>query len=119
MDNGAASASGVVIRRARLEDAAVIGSIHATSQHATYRGIVPDASLARITPDERLAWWTRALTLRDEHWIDLVVEMNGTVVGFSSTGPSGFSYGSTFSPFDQDEALRLAELVVDRVPASA
>lgn len=47
-----------------------------------------------------------------ELFIDYVLVMKGRV-GITTT------FQSTFSPFDQDEALRLAELVVDRVPASA
>jgi GNAT superfamily N-acetyltransferase len=105
IDNGARGAAPPwILRRARSYDAAGIGRVHALSERATYRGIVPDATLARRTPEERGEWWTRALAARadaaDARWIDLVAEADGTIIGFSSTGPSGFSYGSTFAPFD-------------------
>jgi GNAT superfamily N-acetyltransferase len=74
--------------------------VHARSQHATYRGIRSDASLARVTVDERTRWWTHALESHDEAWLDLVVEVDGHIVGFSCTGPAGLGSGSTLAPYD-------------------
>ena len=88
------------IRRAKREDAAGIGRVHARSQHATYRGIVSPESLSKVTPEERARWWTRALTSHDENWLNLVAEVGGEIVGFSCTGPAGLSEGSTVAAYD-------------------
>jgi GNAT superfamily N-acetyltransferase len=90
------------IRQARLGDAEGIGKVHARSQHATYRGIVSDTMLARVTVEERSQWWTLALESHDgkEDWLDLVVEVGGEIVAFSCTGPVGRSYGSTVAASD-------------------
>ena len=88
------------IRQARLDDAGGIGSVHARSQHATYRGIVSDAFLARVTVDERSSWWTRALARHNANWLDLVVEVDGESVGFSCTGPVGLGFGSTVAAYN-------------------
>jgi GNAT superfamily N-acetyltransferase len=88
------------IRPARLEDAEGIGRVHARSQHATYRGIVSDAYLARITVEERSCWWARALESHNANWLDLVVEVGGEVVGFSCTGPVGLGMGATVAAYN-------------------
>jgi GNAT superfamily N-acetyltransferase len=90
------------IRQARLDDAEGIGRVHSRSQHATYRGIVSDAHLARTTVEERSRWWTLALASHDgkPNWLDLVVEVGGEIVGFSCTGPVGRGAGSTVAAYD-------------------
>lgn len=89
-----------IVRRARLEDAEGIGRVHARSQHATYRGIVSDAFLARVTVEERSSWWTLAIENHKENWLNLVVEVGGEIGGFSCTGPVGLGAGSTVAAYN-------------------
>jgi GNAT superfamily N-acetyltransferase len=89
-----------IVRPARLDDAEGIGRVHARSQHATYRGIVSDETLAGITVEERSRWWTRALESHNEKWLDLVIEVGSEIVGFSCTGPAGLGAGSTVAAYD-------------------
>lgn len=98
--SGSVSSLPPIVRRARLDDAEGIGSVHARSQHATYRGIVSDAVLARITVEERSHWWTRALESHKENWLDLVIEVGSEIVGFSCTGPVGLGSGSTVAAYN-------------------
>lgn len=97
---GASSYPSGAIRPARPGDAEGIGRVQAASRHATYRGIMSDASLARITVEERTQWWTRALEVYDHDWLVFVVEVSGRIVGFSCTGPVGFGAGSTVATYD-------------------
>jgi GNAT superfamily N-acetyltransferase len=97
---GTLSAPSDAIRPARRDDAEGIGRVQAASRHATYRGIMSDASLAKITVDERTRWWTRALESYDDNWFVFVVEVGDRIVGFSCTGPAGFGAGSTVAKYD-------------------
>ena len=90
----------LTVRLARVGDAGGIGRVHAYSRHATYRGIMSEASLARITVAERSDWWARALTSHDDRWLDLVAEVDGEIVGLSCTGPAGLGSGSTVASYD-------------------
>lgn len=93
-------ASSGTIRSARRDDAEGIGRVQAESRHATYRGIMSDAALAKITVEERTRWWTRALKSYDDNWFVFVVEVSDQIVGFSCTGPAGFGAGSTIAEYD-------------------
>jgi GNAT superfamily N-acetyltransferase len=88
------------IRSARREDAEGIGRVQAESRHATYRGIMSDASLAKITVEERTRWWARALESYDDRWFVFVVEVSDRIVGFSCTGPAGLGASSTIAAYD-------------------
>lgn len=100
-DASATRESGALtIRPAGLDDAPGIGSVHARSRHATYRGIVSDVVLANITVEERTGWWTRALSSHDGGWLDLVAESEGQIVGFSCTGPAGLGAGASVCAYD-------------------
>ncbi|KVM70890.1 MULTISPECIES: GNAT family N-acetyltransferase [Burkholderia] len=55
----------MAIRRAGLEDASRIASIHVDSWRHTYRGIIPADYLDRITHEARLRHWSQALTADD------------------------------------------------------
>ncbi|MBN2209855.1 MAG: GNAT family N-acetyltransferase [Sedimentisphaerales bacterium] len=72
------------IRRVTSEDAEVIAKIHVSAWRIAYRGLVPDAHLAKLN-DEKLAAWLR------EHWGErgeetYVAQQYGEVVGFVTMG---------------------------------
>lgn len=77
-----------IVRPATLNDAPVIAAIHAASWQHAYRGILPDAYLDSLSPDDRLPMWTRILATGESPMHVGVAEMEGQVVGFYSIGPS-------------------------------
>ncbi|WP_435036996.1 GNAT family N-acetyltransferase [Pseudomonas neuropathica] len=74
------------IRRATPEDAVQIARIHWASWQSTYRNIIPEAYLARITVESRLAHWERQIASAE---LDIQVWTNdaGDVSGWIATGP--------------------------------
>lgn len=58
---GPVSGSGWTVRTAVPADAEAIGALHVRSWRQAYRGIVPDAALARLDPAERAERWRETL----------------------------------------------------------
>jgi GNAT superfamily N-acetyltransferase len=75
------------LRPARLSDAAAIGVVEVASWRSTYRGIVPEEYLARMTADEHAQRWARLLGRPGSLEMTFVVEEEGRVVGFAKGGP--------------------------------
>lgn len=75
--------SAVTLREATLEDAAGIGRVHVEGWQTTYRGLLPDAFLDGLTPENRAEFWRRPLTSRPKGWHMLVAEEEGEIVGFA------------------------------------
>ena len=84
MDRG----TGIVIREARVEDAAEIARVHVDSWRATYPGIVPDEVLAAQSYERRQEVWERTLRGEVEPTFVYVAEEAGRIVGFASGGPA-------------------------------
>ena|SRR6188474_1543709 len=76
------------IRAARPEDAEGIARAHTASWRTSYRGILPEAVLARIDVDQRTASWHRVL--RDPSVLTLVAydTTHRDIVGFCDAGRS-------------------------------
>ncbi len=79
----------IQIREARSEDARGIAEVHVASWRTTYRGIVPDEHLARLSVEQRAQRWMETLALGIE--IVYVAEDEtdvgeGRIVGFASGG---------------------------------
>jgi ribosomal protein S18 acetylase RimI-like enzyme len=78
------------VRLAAPEDAGAIADAHVRGWQAAYRGLVPDAILDGFLVEARVARWRDTLAARDaEHpnrtWV--VADADGSVVGFTETGP--------------------------------
>ena len=82
------------IRLARPDDAEALGTIEATSYLATYRGIMPDSVLARVSPErmiERLRPRLAAAAAGppDElHRMWVIVDDTGALRGYATTEPA-------------------------------
>lgn len=75
------------VRCANLADAEAIARIHVASWQESYRGIIPDAVLDRLSVDGRLAQWRRSLSdPQDACHRAFVGEVDGKVLGFASYG---------------------------------
>lgn len=76
------------IRPARLDDAEGIARAHTASWRSSYRGLLPDAVLARIDVDQRTASWRRVL--QDRSILTLVAYdvTHHDIVGLCDAGPS-------------------------------
>jgi GNAT superfamily N-acetyltransferase len=76
------------IRPARPRDARAIAEVHVASWRHAYRGLVPDASLDRLSVEEREKQRREHLEDPSSEWGILVADDAGRVVGFSTYGPS-------------------------------
>lgn len=82
-----------MVRDALLSDAPSIARVHVAAWHATYRGLMPDSVMNRITLDERTARWTVNLATTDRARRNTVYEVPAPdgeriVQGFGTFGVS-------------------------------
>lgn len=82
-----------MVRDALLSDAASMARVHVAAWHATYRGLMPETLLDRVTLEERTARWTVNLATTDRARRNTVYELvssNGdrSVEGFATFGVS-------------------------------
>lgn len=81
----------IVVRLARLDDAAAIADLHVRSWRAAYRGIVPDAILDGLSIEQRVEFWQRRIRREAdpsaEGRIWVVVE-GDRVAGLAATRPA-------------------------------
>jgi GNAT superfamily N-acetyltransferase len=75
------------IRTAHVNDAAAIAKVHVESWRTTYKGIVPDDFLARLSYKQREQLWRQILTDSDSPSFVYVADESETVIGFVSGGP--------------------------------
>jgi GNAT superfamily N-acetyltransferase len=77
----------MIIRPARIEDAAGIARVHIDSWRSTYKGIVPDDYLASMSYEERTQRWRTGLSNPSRIAYDFVAEdETGQIIGFISGG---------------------------------
>ena len=77
------------VRRAKPDDVAAVAAIHVRSWQAAYSGILPEDVLAGLSVTEREESWRHLLADPEHHWLNLVAEDGGVIVGFCAvTTPS-------------------------------
>jgi GNAT superfamily N-acetyltransferase len=77
----------VHIRPANVNDAAAIAEVHVESWRTTYKGIVPDDFLARLSYEQREQLWRQVLTdPGSPSFVYVAEDDRGKVVGFASGG---------------------------------
>jgi ribosomal protein S18 acetylase RimI-like enzyme len=72
------------VRKATPHDARAIALVHVGAWRAAYQGLLPDTQLDRLDAEKCEAAWESAL--RDSSWPVYVLESDGVVRGFCSTG---------------------------------
>ena len=80
-----------MIRVVRHGDAEPLARLHIDAWRQAYRGIVPDHVLDGFSVDQRVSYWRRtieAADLPDAPRRTWVLDVDGAVAGFCSTGPS-------------------------------
>lgn len=77
------------IREATLADAPGIAEVHIDAWRTTYRGILPDEYLSKMSYDERVARWEAILLVAgaEGERVYVAVTPGGRVVGFADGGP--------------------------------
>lgn len=79
----------VVIRVARVADAAQIAVVHVRSWQGAYRGLLPQAYLDGLDPAQRVDRWERSLAEPDTSRAGvLVADADGSLLGFADYSPS-------------------------------
>ncbi|HLN64384.1 MAG TPA: GNAT family N-acetyltransferase [Symbiobacteriaceae bacterium] len=79
----------MIIRAARPEDAGGIARVHVQSWRSTYRGLVPDEYLAKLSVEARERFWNRQLekSPNAENVVLVAENESGAIAGFVSGGP--------------------------------
>jgi GNAT superfamily N-acetyltransferase len=75
--------SGIRLRAATLDDAALLGRLHAASWQATYRGLMPSSYLDNEAPAERDQFWHTRMAQPFDHKRSVqIAELQDAPVGF-------------------------------------
>src|SRR5690349_14457491 len=78
----------IIIRPAQPADAGGIARVHVDSWRTTYRGIVPDDVLARLSYEDRERRWHQILFAPGAEQFAFVAKTStGRVIGFANGGP--------------------------------
>jgi len=97
---------GVTIRPGRSEDAYGIAAVHSASWRATYRGIVPQATLDGMEPEKTVERWQSAMAGPAQM---LVAEEHDKIIGFMVYGEArepSFGYaGELYAAYFLPEAM--------------
>ena len=74
----------VTVRRATVDDAALIAQVRIDSWRAAYRGMIPDAYLDGMKVEDSTRMWTRVLDAASDAACTFVAEVEGELVGFAA-----------------------------------
>lgn len=79
------------VRSATTEDAAAIAAVHVASWRSTYRELLPDEFLARLSTDRREAMWREQIEAiqedRSKFCLLVAQQSPAELIGFASAGP--------------------------------
>jgi L-amino acid N-acyltransferase YncA len=88
--------SALRIRAAHPADAHPIARVHVQAWHESYRGLIPDATIAALSVERSADMWTDILAQEQPASVVLVVERGHEIVGFGSAGTArGVALGTT------------------------
>lgn len=87
MDRQEGAQARIVLREARVADAAALAEIHIAAWRAAYRGLMPDEYLAALSLDERTRMWSSVLA-RPSPAKSVIAEIDGAAAGWCRFGPT-------------------------------
>jgi L-amino acid N-acyltransferase YncA len=73
------------IRKAVLTDAKGIAKVHVDSWKSTYKNIIPDEFLKKLSYDQRTDLWNRNIS-KEGNYVSVVENNEGEIVGFADCG---------------------------------
>lgn len=73
------------IRRATISDAEGIAKVHVDSWRTTYKNIIPDSFLAKLSYEQRTEVWKRNIAQKG-NYVFVVESPTGEIVGFADCG---------------------------------
>ncbi len=76
----------LIIRPAKLEDAAGIAIVHVQTWQYAYKGLMPDSYLNSLSIEKRTEKWQANLSKTDDNVQAFVAELNDQIIGFCSVG---------------------------------
>ncbi len=78
---------GYSVRKAEVQDAAVIAKVNVDTWRTAYKGLIPDEQLARLTYAEREKFYTEYITNNENALVYVGENEKGEVVGYALGGP--------------------------------
>jgi ribosomal protein S18 acetylase RimI-like enzyme len=78
----------IVVRRARIADAAAIGAVHVAAWRSTYPGILPDTYLARMSATRKAREYESAIAGGASVIVAAPETGAPRIVGFTTAGPA-------------------------------
>ena len=79
---------GVIIRSAKVSDAAGIAKVHVETWQCAYKGQIPNSYLNSLSIEKRAGTWKKQLETPDVGTHTLVAEVDGQIVGWCTVGVS-------------------------------
>ncbi|MGE7602527.1 N-acetyltransferase family protein [Peribacillus sp. NPDC097675] len=73
------------IRKATLADAIDIAKVHVDSWRSTYKNIIPDEFLKKLSYDQRTDLWNRNIS-KEGNYVFVAENNEGKIVGFADCG---------------------------------
>ncbi|MDQ0415798.1 GNAT family N-acetyltransferase [Mesobacillus stamsii] len=73
------------IRNAILTDAKGIAKVHVDSWKSTYRNVMPNEFLEKLSYDQRTDLWKRNIS-KEDNYVFVAVNNDGEIVGFADCG---------------------------------
>ncbi len=77
----------MTIREATISDAEDIAKVHVDCWRTTYKDIMPDEVLERLSYEQRTELWNANLSTEDGHLVYVAENEEGEIIGFVSGGP--------------------------------
>lgn len=74
-----------MIRRATISDAEGIAKVHVDSWRTTYKNIIPDSFLAKLSYEQRTELWKRNIS-QQGNYVFVAESPTGEIVGFADCG---------------------------------
>jgi L-amino acid N-acyltransferase YncA len=78
----------MIVREANLADVAMIAQVHVDTWRTTYRSIVPEEYLAKLSYQQREKSWNQVLSsaLDTNEFVYVAEDESGQIIGFASGG---------------------------------